>query len=80
MYCIILYYTGNFRACGTGIIPILQVLHTIQETHCTGLYDTGQIPIIPSTIVDLIIAPYFEQKKSNLLLHSSQCSMWLIDC
>ena len=36
------YYTGNFRACGAGIIL---TLHTRQEPRCAGLYHTDPNPI-----------------------------------
>jgi hypothetical protein len=32
------------------------------------------------SLVKDIIAPYFEEKKEELNLPTSQCSMWMIDC
>lgn len=48
------------------------------EPSLTGTYWSTQATM--QRLVDLIIAPYFERKKADLLLPPSQCSMWLIDC
>jgi hypothetical protein len=32
------------------------------------------------SLVNKIIAPYFDAKKEELMLPTSQCALWMIDC
>lgn len=48
------------------------------EPSCSGTYWSTQATM--KLLVDDIIAPYFNRKKAELGLSTSQCSLWLIDC